>query len=61
MATYNKEDIKHQKKKEVKDTTVDDVIIDEKIVLLREFFSALDETATKTEDWVARNQKLLLV
>jgi hypothetical protein len=38
MATYNKRDIKHQKKKEVKDTTVDDVIIDEKIVLLREFF-----------------------
>jgi hypothetical protein len=45
MATTIKEDIKHKKEKEVKDT-VDDVIIDEKIVLLRDF-SALDETATK--------------
>jgi hypothetical protein len=37
MATYNKRGYKAPKKKEVKDTTVDDVIIDEKIVLLQVF------------------------
>jgi tetratricopeptide (TPR) repeat protein len=60
MATYNKRGYKAPKEKEVKDTTVDDVIIDEKDSTTAGVFSALDETATKTEDWVARNQKIII-
>jgi tetratricopeptide (TPR) repeat protein len=60
MATYNKRGYKAPKEKEVKDTTVEDVIIDEKDSTTAGVFSALDETATKTEDWVARNQKIII-
>jgi len=60
MATYNKRGYKAPKEKEVKDTTVEDVIIDEKDSTTAGVFSALDETASKTEDWVARNQKIII-
>jgi hypothetical protein len=48
MATTIKED-KAPKEKRSKDTTVDDVIIDEKIVLLRDFFQLVLKQS-KTED-----------
>tara|TARA_R110002126_G_scaffold29220_4_gene96754 strand:- start:4102 stop:4878 length:777 start_codon:yes stop_codon:yes gene_type:complete len=60
MATYNKRGYKAPKEKEVKDTTVEDVIIDEKDSTTAGVFSALDETASKTEDFVARNQKIII-
>ncbi|AWG21573.1 hypothetical protein FFWV33_08530 [Flavobacterium faecale] len=59
MATYNKRGYKTPKEKEVKDA-VEDVIIDEKDSTTAEVFSKLDETASKTEDWVAKNQKIII-
>lgn len=58
MATYNKRGYKAPKEKEVKDT-VEEVIVDEKDSTTAGVFSALDETASKTEDWVAKNQKII--
>ncbi|WP_418263760.1 tetratricopeptide repeat protein [Flavobacterium faecale] len=59
MATYNKRGYKTPKEKEVKDS-VEDVLIDEKDSTTAEVFSKLDETASKTEDWVAKNQKAII-
>jgi tetratricopeptide (TPR) repeat protein len=59
MATYSKRGYKTPKEKEVKDT-VEDVIIDEKDSTTAEVFSKLDETASRTEDWVAKNQKIII-
>ena len=59
MATYNKRGYKTPKEKEVKDVT-EEVIIDEKDSTTAEVFSKLDETASKTEDWVAKNQKAII-
>ncbi|MGA9637687.1 tetratricopeptide repeat protein [Flavobacterium sp.] len=59
MATYNKRGYKTPKEKEVKDVT-EDVMIDEKDSTTAEVFSKLDETASKTEDWVAKNQKIII-
>ncbi len=59
MATYNKRGYKTPKEKEVKDV-VEDVIIDEKDSTTAEVFSKLDETASKTEDFVAKNQKVII-
>jgi tetratricopeptide (TPR) repeat protein len=59
MATYNKRGYKTPKEKEVKDAT-GNVIIDEKDSTTAEVFSKLDETASKTEDWVAKNQKAII-
>ena len=59
MATYSKRGYKAPKEKEVKDT-VEDVIIDEKDSTTAEVFSKLDETASKTEDFVAKNQKFII-
>ncbi|MBK0370828.1 tetratricopeptide repeat protein [Flavobacterium agrisoli] len=59
MATYNKRGYKQPKEKEVKET-VEEVIVDEKDSKTAEVFSKLDETASKTEDWVARNQKIII-
>ena len=59
MATYNKRGYKAPKEKEVKDT-VEDVIIDEKDSTTAEVFSKLDETASKTEDFVAKNQNIII-
>lgn len=61
MATYNKRGYKTPKEKEVKEeTAVEEVIIDEKDSKTAEVFSKLDETASKTEDWVAKNQKIII-
>ena len=63
MATYNKRGYKAPKEKEVKDEVVNEeqqVILDGKNSKTAEVFSKLDETASKTEDWVARNQKIII-
>ena len=60
MATYSKRGYKAPKEKEVKDDAVEDVMIDEKDSATAEVFSKLDETASKTEDWVAKNQKIII-
>ncbi|UQD56241.1 tol-pal system YbgF family protein [Flavobacterium sp. K5-23] len=59
MATYSKRGYKAPKEKEGKDS-VSDVIIDEKDSTTAEVFSKLDETASRTEDWVAKNQKIII-
>ena len=59
MATYNKRGYKQPKQKEVTET-VEEVIVDEKESKTAEVFSKLDETASKTEDWVAKNQKIII-
>lgn len=59
MATYNKRGYKAPKEKEVKDTT-QEVIIDEKDSTTAGVFSKLDETASRTEDFVAKNQKIII-
>jgi tetratricopeptide (TPR) repeat protein len=60
MATYNKRGYKTPKEKEVKDDAVENVMIDEKDSATAEVFSKLDETASRTEDWVAKNQKIII-
>jgi len=63
MATYNKRGYKAPKPKEDKvdgDYIEDDVIVEEKDSATAGVFNSLDETASKTEDWVARNQKIIL-
>lgn len=63
MATYNKRGYKAPKEKEVKDEVVNEeqqVILDGKNSTTAEVFSKLDETASRTEDWVARNQKIII-
>ena len=59
MATYNKRGYKSPKEKEVNEG-VDAVIIDDKDSTTAEVFSKLDETASRTEDWVAKNQKVII-
>ncbi len=62
MATYNKRGYKAPKPKEdkIEDELVDNVIIDEKDSTTAGVFNSLDETASRTEDFVARNQKWIL-
>lgn len=61
MATYNKRGYKTPKEKEVKEVNEEqEVIIDEKDSTTAGVFSKLDETASKTEDWVAKNQKIII-
>ncbi len=56
-----KEDIKTPKEKEVKEVNEEQqVIIDEKDSTTAGVFSKLDETASRTEDWVAKNQKIII-
>ncbi|RTY74330.1 tetratricopeptide repeat protein [Flavobacterium sp. LS1R10] len=59
MATYNKRGYKAPKEKETKDG-VEAVVIDDKDSTTAEVFSKLDQTATITEDWVAKNQKIII-
>ena len=59
MATYNKRGYKAPKEKEVT-AVVEDVKVDEKDSATAGVFSTLDETASKTEDWVAKNQKIII-
>ena len=61
MATYNKRGYKAPKEKEVKEVTEEQqVIVDEKDSTTAGVFSKLDETASRTEDWVAKNQKIII-
>ena len=60
MATYNKRGYKAPKEKEVKDDAVNATVIDEKDSTTAEVFSKLDETASMTENWVAKNQKIII-
>ncbi|WKL45860.1 tetratricopeptide repeat protein [Flavobacterium pectinovorum] len=61
MATYNKRGYKAPKEKEVKEVNEEtQIIIDEKDSTTAGVFSKLDETASKTEDWVAKNQKIII-
>jgi tetratricopeptide (TPR) repeat protein len=59
MATYNKRGYKAPKEKEVKDT-FDGTNVDVKDSTTAEVFSKLDETASLTENWVAKNQKIII-
>ena len=59
MATYNKRGYKPAKEKEVKEVT-EDIKVIEKGSTTAGVFSALDETASKTEDFVAKNQKIII-
>ncbi len=63
MATYNKRGYKTPKEKEekVENNFIDETVnIDEKDSTTAGVFSKLDESASKTEDWVAKNQKYIL-
>jgi tetratricopeptide (TPR) repeat protein len=60
MATYSKRGYKAPKEKEVKEEIVEEIAIDEKDSTTAGVFSKLDETASKTEDWVAKNQKIII-
>lgn len=63
MATYNKRGYRTPKEKEVSEV-VENTNVDlkelEKNSTTAGVFSALDETASKTEDFVARNQKIII-
>lgn len=59
MATYSKRGYKAPKEKEEKDTT-EDIIIAEKDSTTAGVFSTLDETAGKTEAFVAKNQNWII-
>lgn len=54
MATYKKRGHKPKNKAE-------EVVIDEQNSTTAEVFSTLDESASKTEEWVAKNQNYILV
>ncbi|WP_269225829.1 tetratricopeptide repeat protein [Flavobacterium eburneipallidum] len=62
MATYNKRGYKTPKEKEVKEVVeaTQDVEILEKDSTTAGVFTALDETASKTEDFVAKNQNVII-
>jgi tetratricopeptide (TPR) repeat protein len=59
MATYNKRGYKPAKDKEVKEVT-EDISVLEKNSTTAEVFSTLDATASKTEDFVAKNQRIII-
>ncbi len=59
MATYNKRGYKPAKEKEVKET-FEDVKVDEKDSVTAKALNTLDGGASKIEDWVAKNQKIIL-
>jgi len=58
MATYNKRGYKTPKEKE-DNTFIEDVKVDEKDSTTAGVFNSLDQTASKTEEWVANNQKYI--
>ncbi|MBC7848023.1 MAG: tetratricopeptide repeat protein [Flavobacterium sp.] len=59
MATYNKRGYKATKEKEVTEVT-EDIKVIEKDSATAGVFSTLDETASKTEDFVAKNQNIII-
>jgi tetratricopeptide (TPR) repeat protein len=60
MATYNKRGYKAPKPEEEKVKNEFEEVIDKSDSTTAEVFDTLDKTASKTEDWVAKNQKVLL-
>lgn len=62
MATYNKRGYKAPKPEEAKvENDFEEVeTVDVQDSTTAEVFNTLDETASKTEDWVAKNQKVIL-
>lgn len=59
MATYNKRGYKPAKEKEGKEV-IEDIKVLEKNSKTAEVFSTLDATASKTEDFVAKNQRIII-
>ncbi|EIA10453.1 tetratricopeptide repeat protein [Flavobacterium frigoris] len=59
MATYSKRGYKAPKER-VNDDAVENLNIDEKDSTTAGVFSTLDETASKTEDFVAKNQNFII-
>ncbi|CAM3371196.1 Tetratricopeptide repeat-containing protein [Flavobacterium longum] len=63
MATYNKRGYKEPKEKVKEDAGAfveEQVNVDEKDSTTAAVFSKLDESANKTEDWVQKNQKMII-
>jgi tetratricopeptide (TPR) repeat protein len=62
MATFNKRGYRAPKEKEEKvdNNFIEDVNVDEKDSATAKAFDALDQTASRTEDFVAKNQKYIL-
>jgi tetratricopeptide (TPR) repeat protein len=60
MATYKARGFKSPKPKGEKEDAVEEVIVDENNSTTAGVFNKLDETASKTEQWVAKNQKYIL-
>jgi len=61
MATYNKRGYKSPKEKEEKldNNYIENVNVDEKDSTTAGVFNSLDQTASRTEEWVAKNQKYI--
>lgn len=62
MATYNKRGYKPAKEKEIKEVSevTEDISVLEKNSKTAEVFSTLDASASKTEDFVAKNQRIII-
>ena len=62
MATFNKRGYKAPKEKDVKldNNYIEDVNVDEKDSATAKAFDTLDQTASKAEDFVAKNQKYII-
>lgn len=61
MATYNKRGYKTPKPKEVEGIENEfEEVVDSGESTTEEVFNTLDETASRTEEWVAKNQKIIL-
>ncbi|WP_130736450.1 hypothetical protein [Flavobacterium sp. J27] len=61
MATYNKRGYKTPKPKEVLENENEfDEVLESGESTTEEVFNALDATASRTEEWVAKNQKVIL-
>ncbi len=60
MATYNKRGYKAPKPEDAKVENDFEEVIDVSDSTTAEVFNTLDATASRTEDWVAKNQKLIL-
>jgi predicted negative regulator of RcsB-dependent stress response len=62
MATFNKRGYKAPKEKaeKVDETFIEDVNVDEKDSATAKAFDTLDQSASKAEDFIAKNQKVIL-
>ena len=62
MATYNKRGFKSPKEKDVKldNNFIEDVNVDAKDSTTAKAFDTLDESASRAEDFVAKNQKIII-